>query len=40
VVEDMDLLADSEALDLVEQGDGSFYEWAAAQSDPNGQSDG
>ena len=39
-VEDMDLLADSEALDLVEQGDGSFYEWAAAQSDANGQSDG
>jgi hypothetical protein len=39
-VEDMDLLADSEALDLVEQGDGSFYEWAAAQSDGNGQSDG
>ena len=31
-VEDMDLLADSEGLDLVEQGDGSFYEWAAAQS--------
>jgi hypothetical protein len=39
-VEDMDLLADSDALDLVEQGDGSFYEWAAAQGDPNGQSDG
>jgi hypothetical protein len=38
--EDMDLLADSEALDLVEQGDGSFYEWAAAQGDSNGQSDG
>ena len=39
-VEDMDLLADSEALELVEQGDGTFYEWAAAQSDPNGQSEG
>ncbi|HEY2808632.1 MAG TPA: hypothetical protein VGI91_07535 [Steroidobacteraceae bacterium] len=39
-VEDMDLLADGEALDLVEQGDGSFYEWAVAQSDGNGQSDG
>jgi hypothetical protein len=39
-VEDMDLLADSDALDLVEQGDGSFYEWAAAQGDANGQSDG
>jgi hypothetical protein len=40
VVEDMDLLADSDALDLVEQGDGSFYEWAVAQTDANGQSDG
>ena len=39
-VEDLDLLADSEGLELVEQGDGSFYEWAAAQSDGNGQSDG
>ena len=39
-VEDMDLLADSEGLDLVEQGDGSFYEWAVAQADTNGQSDG
>ncbi|MBS0580234.1 MAG: hypothetical protein JSR36_13350 [Proteobacteria bacterium] len=41
-VEDMDLLADSEGLDLVEQGDGSgsFYEWAVAQADANGQSDG
>ncbi len=39
-VEDMDLLADGEGLDLVEQGDGSFYEWAVAQSDGNGQSDG
>ena len=37
-VEDVDLLADSEALELVEGGDGSFYEWAAAQSD-NGASD-
>jgi anti-sigma-K factor RskA len=33
VVEDMDLLADSDALELVEGGDGSFYEWAATQSD-------
>jgi len=31
--EDVDLLADSEALELVEGGDGSFYEWAAAQGD-------
>ena len=39
-VEDLDLLADGEALDLVEQGDGSFYEWAAAQNEANGESDG
>ncbi len=32
-VEDMDLLADAEALDLIEGWDGSFYEWAVAQSD-------
>ena len=32
-VEDMDLLSDSEGLDLVEGWDGSFYEWAAAQSE-------
>jgi hypothetical protein len=40
-VEDMDLLADAEGLDLVEtgEGDGSFYEWAAAQ-DTNAESDG
>jgi len=37
-VEDMDLLADGEALDLMEEGDGSFYEWAAAQTDANGES--
>ncbi len=39
VVEDMDLLADGEALDLVEGGDGSFYEWAVAETD-NGKSEG
>lgn len=38
-VEDMDLLADSDALDLMEGWDGSFYEWAAAQSD-TGESQG
>jgi hypothetical protein len=33
-VEDMDLLADSEALDLVSEGsDGAFYEWAAEQTE-------
>jgi len=37
-VEDMDLLADGEALDLMEEWDGSFYEWAAAQTDTNGES--
>ena len=36
----MDLLSDSEGLDLVQHGDGSFYEWAAAQSDANGESEG
>jgi hypothetical protein len=36
--EDLELLADGEALDLVQDGDGSgsFYEWAADQSEPNG----
>ncbi len=38
-VEDMDLLADGDALDLMEGWDGSFYEWAAAQSDA-GESEG
>lgn len=38
--EDMDLLADKDALDLMEGWDGSFYEWAAAQTDTNGESDG
>jgi len=40
-VEDIDLLADAEGLDLMEGWDGSsFYEWAAAQAEPSGQSDG
>jgi len=39
-VEDVDLLADGEALDLMEGWDGPFYEWAAAQTDANGESDG
>jgi hypothetical protein len=38
--EDMELLADGDALDLMEGWDGSFYEWAAAQTDTNGESDG
>ncbi len=36
--EDMDLLADGEALDLIEGWDGPFYEWAASQTDANGES--
>jgi hypothetical protein len=39
-VEDMDLLADSEALELMDGWDGSFYEWAAAQSEANAESEG
>lgn len=36
--EDLDLLADGEGLDLVQDGDGSgsFYEWAADQSEASG----
>jgi hypothetical protein len=36
--EDLDLLADGEALDLIQNGDGSgaFYEWAADQSEGGG----
>ena len=36
--EDLDLLADSEGLDLVQDGDGSgsFYEWAAEQTEAGG----
>lgn len=38
-VEDMDLLADGDSLDLIEGWDGPFYEWAVAQSE-NGESEG
>jgi cytochrome c-type biogenesis protein CcmH/NrfG len=38
-VEDMDLLADADGVDLIEGWDGPFYEWAADQSDANTQSD-
>jgi len=37
-VEDLDLLADGDALDLMEGWDGPFYEWAAAQTETNGES--
>ncbi|HEX4648059.1 MAG TPA: hypothetical protein VH111_04485 [Steroidobacteraceae bacterium] len=40
VVEDMDLLADSEALELMEGWDGPFYEWATTENDPNAASEG
>ena len=36
----MDLLADGEALDLIEGWDGPFYEWATAQTEAGGESDG
>ncbi|MBV8909570.1 MAG: hypothetical protein JOZ89_02300 [Gammaproteobacteria bacterium] len=39
-MEDMDLLADGEALDLLEGWDGPFYEWADAQTDGNVESNG
>jgi hypothetical protein len=39
-VEDVDLLVDADALDLMEGWDGSFYEWAADQTDGGGQSAG
>ena len=35
-VEDLDLLADSDGLDLVQGDDGAFYEWAVQQADGNG----
>jgi cytochrome c-type biogenesis protein CcmH/NrfG len=38
-VEDVDLLADADGLDLIEGWDGPFYEWAADQSDASVQSD-
>jgi anti-sigma-K factor RskA len=31
--DDIEMLADSDGLDLVENWDGSFYEWAAGQSE-------
>jgi hypothetical protein len=31
-VEDLDLLADRDGLDLMKNGDGQFYEWAMAQA--------
>jgi len=31
-VEDLDLIADRDGMDIMENGDGQFYEWAMAQS--------
>jgi anti-sigma-K factor RskA len=39
-VEDLDLLTDSEGLELMDNWDGPFYEWAVTQSDANGESEG
>jgi len=33
----LDLVTDDDAMNLMEDNDGSFYEWAAAQSDSAGQ---
>jgi len=37
-VEDMELLTDNDSIELMEEWDGSFYEWAAAQSDGGAES--
>jgi len=31
--EDLDLIADTDGLDILQDSDGAFYEWAAAQAD-------
>ncbi len=36
-VEDLDLMADRDGMDIMQSGDGQFYEWAMAQSDQGGQ---
>ncbi|HEX4268714.1 MAG TPA: hypothetical protein VHY36_12565 [Steroidobacteraceae bacterium] len=36
-VEDLDLVADREGMDLMQTGDGQFYEWAMAQADAGDQ---
>jgi len=36
-VEDLDLVADREGMDLMQSGDGQFYEWAMAQADDGDQ---
>ena len=39
-VEDMDLLADSEGLELMDGWDGPFYEWASTENEGNVASEG
>ena len=34
--EDLDLIADRDGMDIVQSGDGQFYEWAMAQAAPGG----
>ena len=36
-MEDLDLIADGEGLEMVEDSDGAFYEWAAGEADSNGE---
>lgn len=36
-VEDLDLIADRDAMDIVQGGDAQFYEWAMSQADQGGQ---
>ena len=38
-VEDIELFADNDALELMEGWDGSFYEWAATETEANGASE-
>jgi hypothetical protein len=35
--EDIEMLSDNEGLELIQNFDGSFYEWAAAQSEDQGE---
>ena len=36
--EDLDLIADTDGLDMLQDSDGTFYEWAAAQADAGAES--
>ena len=39
-VEDLDLIADRDGMDIMRSGDAQFYEWAMAQPDQDGQPGG